>query len=461
MKQKIYVPLFGSIIILVLLISNIVWLKGRYHSAVSDYRQTMNQSLARACDVELRIRTLSLGKEFVTWYTPLTDTSEFVTKKIQTPDTVFTVRIRKDDPTAMSKIWQYAFKDFLPPNVTCIDSLFKRSMFEKSIPVEESYAEYLDLKKNITLDGNGPEVKPSGYLVSDIDTLDILKTVGVRVWAKAPASAMIQSVMPQLIISTALIVAASICLFLLLRTVYRQRRGHEKTIELMADQMEEIGRVVSEDAEQTDRLMIHLRRMHLEEEAGALDRSKFHSFRLTLFGLKILEIVRNQNKPLYAQKTPVSLRTIFREMQVKYENRDNALEPVTIIIPEEDIVIRTDEKHLCNVIDILFDIATAYCFAKEVHVDANVVQDEHNTKIIIRDDAGFLSESDYTLAFTETYDINRCADPGFEIKLRYVRSVVTALGGSFGVRGQKNRFTEFKVILSLTSAESETTSSPN
>ncbi len=219
MKQKIYVPVFGLTVVLAFLISDLVWLNDGYRSAVSSYRQTINQSLVQAKDVELRMRILSLGEKYTTWYTPPVDTSAFVIKTVQTPDTIFKVRVRKDDPTATPKIQQYILSEFLPLNVTHADSLFKQAMLEKLLPVKESYAEYLDLKKNIVLAGNGPETESSGYLESDIDTLDILKTIGVKIYVNVPVTEIIKPLIPQLIISAMLIILALGCLFMLYQTV--------------------------------------------------------------------------------------------------------------------------------------------------------------------------------------------------------------------------------------------------
>ncbi len=447
MRQNTYIKGAGAVLLLAVLVCSGIWWASAYRSSSIIFRQTQNQALAKAASEELNMRIFSLGDQASILIHPRNDTAKYATWKITTADTVIYFRVKRDDPTNLPKAHQSMLAFFMPPNLNDLDSLFRQCMSETGLSIEGSYIEYLDLKKNKVVSRSALPGYPGNYVVSNTDTLDILKTIGVRAYAKTSAGTILKPVMSQMIISTALIVAALVCLGWLLAAVYRQQRVHEETIGYVDDRMREISRAMAAASEESDRFMLKLREMQLEKEAKELDRSKFHSFRLTLFGIKAIEIIKNEKNSLLIQKTDVSLRLIFREMQVKHETIEHR-KKVTINIPEEDIVIKTDEKHFCNVIDTLLGISVSCSSVKDVQVEIVTLKDEKRVEIIIHDDGGRLSEADITQAFTRPYNVNRY-EPGFEVGLRYVREVVSALGGSIIVRGQKNRFTEFTIMLPL------------
>ncbi len=198
------------------------WSADIYSSAVSEYRQSINQCLKQAIDEELIIRQSSLENVHI-WYTPYTDTSRFVIKTIRSEDFVFQVRVNKLDPTVVPRIHQYIFESFHPLNVNWLDSLLKCNMFKNSIPFEESYIEYRDLRKGIVISNNAPLEKIGRYLGFDVISLDIAHTVGVKAYVSVPFWTMVKPVMSRKKIWLAVFgLAVLISLFFLLHTGNQQ-----------------------------------------------------------------------------------------------------------------------------------------------------------------------------------------------------------------------------------------------
>lgn len=182
--------------------------KSRIEKTPSDIQADVNYRLKQAIDHELRIRMKSPEVKHEKWIYPFddSDTSDYVTRTIQTMDTTFQVRVYKWDGNAINKIHQFIFKGFKPVDLKDLDICIRTAMKVSCIDVNQTYFEYIDLKKNRIISHSN--LKPGNCYESKIIPLDILKSTGIKTYVTVyPQPALWQYMKYEIAITALLIVS--------------------------------------------------------------------------------------------------------------------------------------------------------------------------------------------------------------------------------------------------------------
>ncbi len=474
MKHIIYIKLGAGALLVLFPILLGIWSIDVYRSAVSGYRQSINECLQQSISEELIMRRSDLGENIHVWYTPYTDTSPFVIKTIRTEDTTFQVQIEKNDLTAMPRIRQYMFKSFLPLNVNRLDSLLKLNMAKNSISFKGSYIEYCDLKKKSVISDNKPAKAYDWNIQLDTIPLDILNTIGVKAYASVPFPAILKAETSRIAWLVAFVLLVLIGLHFLLRTIRRERREKQRLVhdihceraekesllQTVATQQEkdqmrvkfllkmehEIGKPIASAIIHTTALPEQLEFRQINDAKVSVEKTIFHLERLQLQYRQFGYLIRGGEDTLSFTKKTVSLLDLCKEMKQKYQTISH--KKVLVVVPRKDITISTDGMHLCNVFENLLENSVKYS-GEKVRIEIKTVYDKKNQQVLIRfrDNGWGIPEADLSHIFNNYYRVqaHRMIQPnlGSGIGLSYVKTIAEKLGGSINVSSEEGVFTEF------------------
>ncbi len=447
-----HIKCLGVAALIAILIVLIVSIEGMYRSSMNDYLRTTDKCLSQAGDEELRMRIVSLGDKFKTWFVPYTDTSAYVNKTIEMEDTIIHIRIRKDDPTSTTKVRQFYFHlaDW-PLKIADVDSLFRGYMAENSLPVKTSYVEFLDLKKNILIDSNIPETKLSGYIASNIDTLDIMKTLGIKAYTKTPIFVILRPVMTTLILLAVFAVIAIACIVKLMVDILKLRQQGFRILHSMAKQTQHsLNRAAGEINEAAEE-MIGLELIEEAEKFKAIyDRLCDASNQNRMLEL----LMDNDIGKLDFCETPVELEPLFYGLQDKYEHTAHKKVTVTVNVAP-DLVLYIDEAFFISMMEELLVNAVKFS-EKSVMIDLLATQDAKDTVITVRNTGWGIHPDEIEKVFDPSYKglLHDQFLPdemeGRGVGLTYIQSLMHSFGGKVSIQSEQNAFTEVKLIFPLT-----------
>ncbi len=454
--HKGYIKCLGVLALTAALIALIFWTTGMYRSSKVNYLQTADQCLAKAADGELRMRIFSLGDKFITWTEPSTDTSTYITKTIRSKDTVIYVHVRRDDPTAMTKIRQFYFHlAGCRLNPSDVDSLFKVCMTQNHLPTEASYVELIDFKKNSLISSNAPEGDLSGYIVSNTDTLDILKTLGLRVYIKAPAQVILRPVMAQFILSIVLSIIALVSTLLLVRNILHLRKEGFHILSKVAQTLDRNAIMTAIQMKITADEMIRLRERTEQDEAFERLYEQLHDANSTAG--RLWRYLDNEEGKIDLHKFPIKIKPVFDELKAQFERIEHKKVSVSVRYDNVDIMLNTDELYFSCIIEEL--MRNAVNFSDDpVHIDIRVQQIENKVVIFVRDNGWGIPKDELAAVFQFPHRIKSYVsklkdDRGVGVGLSFIESFIGSLGGSISVISVEGDFTIFELVFPQTQAD--------
>ncbi len=444
-----YLKCTGILALIVALIALVIWITGMYRSSETNYLQTANTCLKSAADEDLRMRLFALGDKFKSRMEPKADTSTYITKTLRSEDTTIYIRIRRDDPTATTRVRYFYMQDITPLNTAKVDSLFKHNMAGSSLPVQASYVELIDLKKNIPISSNAPKGNLSGYLVSKTDTLDIFKTIGIKVYIKTPVYVILRPVMTEFVISIALLLVALGLIIKLIRDVRKlQREGFrllrfislkaEHSLRRTAQQVKEVSDTLEVKGEGDLSSELEKTREGVLIEAGYFER--------------LGTIIKNEAGEIEFKKTIIPVKSLLDEMKAKYEQiiYKNAL---INVVAGDDLFIYTDEYYLRRILNELLDNCVRY---SNDPVQIIMIAEQRDKKIIISvSNTGWgIMQEDLDNLFFVNHNLARLFKEGISkdtktgLGLSFVHSFVRSLGGVVRIN-REDEITGIKLIFYL------------
>ncbi len=430
-KSTGYLKYMAVLALIAALVALTVWITSMYRYSTTNYTQTADKCLTQAADEELRMRMISLGGKFETWFKPNSDTSTYVTKTIEVDDgSVFHVRIRKDDVAAMSKIRQFYFQVIQELNTSDIDSLFKRCMSENSLSLKASYVEYLDLKKNTLIASNAPEGKLSGYLASSVDTLDIVKTIGVRAHAKAPLLVLFRPVMTEFVVAVALMLIVVACIIKLIVDIRKLHREGFRLLRFVALKAQYSLNVT---AEQLGDAAEKFREKGLEEEATETEKVREGVVITTGYFERLQKIIDNEEGKITFNKTVFCINTLVDELKERYEKIIYKHVSIRLTVCD-DLYIYTDREYLKRIFEELLDNSVKHT-CDPVPIEIVAAQMGNQIILIVCDCGGGISQSDLDNLYIVNHNLARYYNEAIKretksgLGLSFVSSFVRALGG--------------------------------
>jgi two-component system phosphate regulon sensor histidine kinase PhoR len=122
---------------------------------------------------------------------------------------------------------------------------------------------------------------------------------------------------------------------------------------------------------------------------------------------------------------------------------------VTLDLKAEHAVVKGDELHISNVIFNLIDNAIKYS-KEEPEINISTHNSGKNLVIQVRDNCIGMSRDQLSKIFDQFYRIptgNVHDVKGFGLGLSYVSNIIKLLQGTIHVKSEKNKGSEFEIIL--------------
>ncbi len=160
---------------------------------------------------------------------------------------------------------------------------------------------------------------------------------------------------------------------------------------------------------------------------------------------KVLNIARLEKDEFEMNIEEVVLQTMIHD-NIKAESVRYTHEKVnlTLDLPEDDVIIRTDKLHFTNIINNIIDNAIKYCRQEPQILISTQENEKDKIRLAIKDNGIGLSEEDVKKVFTKFYRVptgNVHNVKGFGLGLFYVRSICRSLGWEIGIKSHKGEGT--------------------
>ncbi len=451
MKREGYWKCLGILVLAAILIALSVWIAALYRSASQTYTAFANHRMTQAIDAEFGLRLRSPDTRFVYWTEPYkNDTAVYLNKTIEMEDTIIHYRIRKDDPTAFKRVYQFLLNTHKPINTVHLDSLFRFYMKQQMLTVSDSYVELIDLQKNKVL-ASSREKKPEGYynITADTDTIDFFNTLAVKAYVKAPVLAVLKPVMFWLAVSVVFVIIAVILIIRLVKDVIQMRREgfriigniarqNKQVLDQSAKEIKEVSDALDHELEKAEKLRVIYERL-----ADFSNKNR----KLELF-------LDNEKGLLHFCKTPVELTPLFYTQKINYEKL--TFKKVTVSVGvDDDLIFYTDEAFFSSMVGELMNNAVKFS-GGNVHIELKAFRDAGNLVVTVRDNGWGIHPDEIEFVFRPSY-IGLLGDPilpkhmeGLGSGLPYVESLVRTFGGKIHIHSKQKEYTEVRLEFPIT-----------
>lgn len=457
-----FMTLLALLLLMILLCTQIVSI---YRTSLTNYLYNADQCLASATDEELGLRMLSLS---INWQMPFDfDTATYVKKTIKTNDTVIHVRVNISDPSVESKLRQFMLKDIYPLNPVIVDSIFKKYMIAQSLPVQASYIEYLDLKKDSLMKNSISSRKMKGYITSNIYTLDIQRTIGVRAQISTSVWTILSLTKPSFIALTILIGLTIICIIKLSGDILKFRKQYVRVIRSIANRAEQ---TLDQAAKGMDEVVNQTKWMLDQTEKGdgygdlfkqgLIDTNKKVTeiqerlYKSAACEHKVQLFYDNEDGKLEFRETSLELKPLLEKLRTEYESITEKNVVINISV-EDDFILYIDESFFTIIMAELMDNAVRFS-DYGVNVDISAFRDERNITIVVRDNGWGIHPNELKFVFDAfhqgfLYDSFLPGDmKRFGIGLALIRSLMRSFRGEVSINSEQKKFTEITLKFSLT-----------
>ena len=447
------------IVIVVTIIANqTYWIIDMYNSYEKEIVLDINKFLEKSVFVEVTERN-EKGGGFSAFalYPENGDTSRYINKTIIGEDTTFYVKIDRQDPNANLKIIQTALKDIVPLDVSHLNKLFLREMRNSKFSVQDTYVEYYDLEKNKLVESSRKESKFNSYISSDMITVDIMESMGVKVYVNNPIFTILGGMIFQLILSIVLIIIAIIGLIYLGRTIFSQWREEEMRQDSIKTMTHEFRRPISAAVALVGLIPYYIEKKDTSKANQYAENTIEELKKLTTYTQRIQQISNNEKSTILLYKSEIEISAFLEFLIKKYlpeEKLGSTIndKPVMInlkIIPKLPLLY-ADRIHFANVIDNLIENAIKYS-ESNTKIDISVGCRGKDLCISVKDNGIGLSKAELKYVFDRYYRAdNRFvkSKTGYGLGLTYVRSIVEEHGGRIDVDSPgKGHGSEFMVYM--------------
>lgn len=462
MKRKHYtINIILSIALIAIVTNQAFWVSNMYDSYEKEIMQEMNETLEKAVYMEVSER--SEGKGGFSSYSLITengDTARYIRKDIQTPDTTFVVTVDRQDPNAHLQILQFLFNvtGYSPINIQRINEIFLNEMQKGKYPVQSAYIEYYNLQDSVLMESTLPDLGFSVYVSSNMIVIDIMRSMGLKVYVESPLTTILGQMVFQLVLSVVLILIAITGLFFLGRTIYIQWKQEKMRQTAINSMTHEFKRPITTALSMTSLIPYYLENNHVEKATKYAEDTVQELKKLTAYTEQIQQISNNDKSTVHLACDDIEVKPFFNAVCDKYRspgknNVAGAEKKVDIQLDLQTTqsYLYADILHFSNVMDNLIENAIKY--SNNDLVVRVTVTDVHNfIRISVKDNGIGISQSDKKYIFEKYYRSRNHATQqktGFGLGLTYVKSIVEAHRGRIEVDSKIGEGTDFIMLLPI------------
>lgn len=460
MKLKHYtINIILSFVLIAMVTNQALWVRNMYNSYEKEIILEINKTLEKAVYMEVSERTENMGGfSSYSLSTEDGDTSRYIQKEIQTPDTTFVVNIDRQDPNAYLRILQYIYKvtNYSLIDVKRINAIFRDEMLKGKYPVQSTSIEYYDLPMEELLETTEPDSGFSSYISSDMITIDILDSMGVKAYVDSPLLTILGRMIFQLAVSIALIIIAIIGLFFLGRTIYMQWKQEKMRQTAINSMTHEFKRPISTSVSMISLISFYLDNNNPEKAVQYADDTIQELNKLTAYTERIQQISNNDKSTVYLDKSDLDINPWFDTVCKKYYStgdKDSSTPgkkvDIQLNLKTVHAQLYAEKLHFANVMDNLIENAIKYS-ENDVLVKITMTDVNGFVRISVKDNGMGISKSDKKYIFEKYYRSHNHAaqrKTGFGLGLTYVKSIVEAHNGKIEVESEIGKGTEFIILL--------------
>lgn len=437
-KNKNLVLYLTLITVFAILINQLVWLVNMYRTYQKEMTYELASCTEKAIHMELTSRLNKMGAPMTVSFVPydVTKNGQKIKQTIQTEDTSLVVEYDIYDPGVDNKILQYFFIKEYPINIDLLNNLLQTCLKEKNCEINDSYVEYYDLKSSQLLKNNKTKKwLPVSVISTDTIPLDILKSVGVKIFVATSPRSILVKMGYQMVLSLILFLFASYSLVFLLKTIFRQRKLEKMRQDFVNAMVHEFKRPITNASTMLELAPVYLKNGNQEKAESYISESLTEFRKLTAYTNRIQRISNNDKEKITLEKTSVPLIPFFERLKNGYpDKRDKAIS-ISVLPNTVRENLYVDALHFSNVMDNLIENAIKYSDdLVNIRIEVSDVDDMLEIRVI--DNGHGISDQDKKSVFEKFY---RAAPKpgskiaGFGLGLTYVKAIVEAHLGTIRV----------------------------
>ena len=452
MKKHYIITLFATIIILILQTDYIRILHNDY---TEDKTTDIKNMLTLAIDKELNFRMRKHSKQFAdklyiksaSQMTP--QEKDSLLRQTKPGDTINLVELRKEFPgITTGEVFNQAQQDKEikkgnPPKLSIIDS-----MYIANFPQTPDYCLTLYNKKKQPIESRGILKQGEGKHTSRLFPIGLKKQYYVQIAFNLPTFGFVNTQLRMLLLSTAIIIAVMICLFIQLVTIRRKdlllRKREESINGTIHDMKSPLNSVVTllswiekNEPDGTRRKMMEDCREGVRHLVGNIE--------------SLLVTARHDRKKLILCKKETDMAAlaerIRKEMDALFMGKPHTL-TIENKLPQ-GFTLQADTMYMENVLRNLVENALKYA-DEGVHVQVRLSAGEGKMKMEVKDNGWGIPRKSLKRIFRQFYQVPRSNDrirKGYGIGLAQALYIVQAHKGDIKVKSREGEGSLFTVIL--------------
>lgn len=333
-----------------------------------------------------------------------------------------------------------------PIKLSAIDSVASLLLKKENINAS-SYSRIVDLKSGKILDcsKSGMSIPSSDFstIKSKNIPLNFEQTKVLQLVLLNPLKAVFTQMAGMLVLSFLLSLFCIYCLYILQRTLARQKKLAQSKNDFYNQVSHELKRPVSVVYQAIDSLLNTKSIDNVERRERYLSVSKSELNRMSSKIDMILTMSMEEEGMFRLNLTEFSLPDLIAELEERF--CVSSPKPTEIIIDNkmDNPFILADRDHLFQCISNLIENSIKYS-GEKVRIELHICNEQGSTCISVRDDGIGISEADLVRIFNKFERVNSDKKiHGYGIGLSYIKQIVEKHFGTVTVRSELGKWSEF------------------
>lgn len=448
-----HIRIITLIILSAILAGQAIWVHNLYEAQYRLVTQVKDEALQTAILREHSYRHEAMGGTIVSNPRfPAGDTSRYITKTITLIDTSFQVQFDRYDPYGDVKLSQFILKDHMPLNIAMLDSIFKKELSNRGVTEASTYIEYIDIKDDKVLQHSKPNKSSGEYSASELVVIDIFNTLGIKGYIQISPTAIIKTMILQLVLTALLIIICSFFLTIIIRTFFLKERIEKMRQEFVNTMTHEFKRPLSVAVAQIALIPHYLQKGNTDRVQHYAEQSLLELQKLNTYTDRIQKLSNNTRETIQLDKKHINIEDFFTALVQKYKDIEEKSVTMNLLMNTSQTTVYADFLHLSNIMDNLIENAIKYSREDGVQIDIHVSDEQNKLKISVKDNGLGIAEKDLPRIFQKFYrseDKSIRHKTGFGLGLTYVKALIEAHDAEIKVESKLGIGTEFMVYFPI------------
>jgi signal transduction histidine kinase len=332
------------------------------------------------------------------------------------------------------------------PEVVNIEKRFREKLRERNIETP-FYLAYSHDNHLFDLTGDNPDVFNNAQLIKEIPGREIGRD---KILAFFPETRtyLIKSMWLTLLASFILIVLVAGSFFIMLQTIFRQKKVSEIKNDFINNMTHEFKTPIATVSAAMEAMVSFDALKDTEKTKRYIDISQKEMSRLSGLVEKILSISADERKTLILNKETFDLCQLIQETAQRYILKGNGNVSVDFD-SSSTAYIHADRMHFQNIINNLLDNSVKYSKEK-AKITIKCIRQADYVIFSVKDEGIGITKEQQKHIFDKFYRVptgDVHSVKGFGLGLSYVKQIVELHRGTIGVQSQPGHGTEFTIAI--------------